>query len=341
MDSEWRGGYINANGVEVIAPQYASVEPFSEGLAAVTLRDRSHGYIDEQGRLVIGPNREWVSCGEFTEGCAVVRRNPRPNERWNSSDLLSSSWLGPASYIDRAGRYITERWFRNCAPFSEGLGCAGDSDHTTKYIDKTGTVVLTHPTWAGEFAEGLAAATQQDSAGELRWGCIDRQGKWVIAPREEYVPDPFSEGLMMVLHTVNGEQRVKFIDHQGRTVVSDYLWVGDRSSFSEGLAVVKTLRPNSRVVYIDHHGKIVIDLFGIGARRGRSFSEGIAAVDGPDGWGYISRNGKLVVPMVYDEGAGPFTGGLGFVMYTCNGHLMHGYVDRRGSLVYSFGRPKR
>ena len=67
-------GYIDRKGIVVINPQFECADPFSEGLAAVTIKDGNvykYGYIDITGKFVIAPQFTY-HAGGFSHGFALV-----------------------------------------------------------------------------------------------------------------------------------------------------------------------------------------------------------------------------------------------------------------------------
>ena len=97
-------GYMNRSGAVTIAPQYESVAPFSEGLAAVRIGD-TWGFINRKGTLVIPPRFENTAAGApgpFRSGLArAYSRIPgdRPPNASAMADLQ-------AGYINTKGEYV-------------------------------------------------------------------------------------------------------------------------------------------------------------------------------------------------------------------------------------------
>ncbi len=68
-------GYADANGAIIIKPQFDKALNFSEGLAAVMIKENyveKWGFIDLTGKLVI-PATYKLRPGRFSEGVAAVR----------------------------------------------------------------------------------------------------------------------------------------------------------------------------------------------------------------------------------------------------------------------------
>lgn len=80
-------------------------------------------------------------------------------------------------------------------------------------------------------------------------------------------------------------------------------------SFNEGLALVKK---NDKFGYVNKEGKLVIPMIYYG---GRDFSEGLALVQKKNfKRGYIDKNNNIIIPMIYDDGV-DFENGLVRVNY--------------------------
>lgn len=81
-------GYMDRTGKIVISPQFGCADPFSEGLARVSINNKN-GYIDKTGKFVIPPQFDVASS--FSGGLAEVR-------------------LGDKSgYIDKTGNFVENR----------------------------------------------------------------------------------------------------------------------------------------------------------------------------------------------------------------------------------------
>ncbi len=216
-----RWGFISPADAFNIEPQFIEAFDFSEGLAAVRVRDPNvqdqknwrYGYIDSTGALVIAPQFE--AAFDFSEGIARV--------------VIA----GRKGFIDKTGKRLTEATFDDAKDFHEGLAQVKIGDRWG-YIDRTGKIVIPAEfTIAGRFSEGLAAARRSGILG----GYIDRTGTMVIS--EQFgVAWPFSDGLARVRI---GDGRGLFdnwgyIDRSGKVVISRDLKAG--WPFSEGLALV-------------------------------------------------------------------------------------------------------
>ncbi len=231
-------GYLDCSATWAIEPQFWNAGPFSEGLAAVLIKDGWWGYIDPSGAMVIDPS--FGAAGQFSEGLAVAL------------DSTKGKW----GYIDRSGSWAIEPAFDAAEPFRAGIARVGiettlsrirgqfaDVGITARYkfIDGTGDTVspddvVSRDTFAliqdgstfkfetldrkhtiqGQFliarpfTEGRAAVRTDQG-----WGFIARDGSWIVDPRYEGVSD-FSDGIA----TVSMSGKLGWVDHAGSEVVS-------------------------------------------------------------------------------------------------------------------------
>lgn len=210
------------------------------------------------------------------------------------------------------------------------------------FIDRTGRLVIGFDKLpettdgVGEFHDGRARIyLEMERADKAKgsWrhiaGYIDETGAMVIAPRFKFAYD-FSEGLARVaLEGVAG-----FIDLEGKVVIKIDAWVGD---FHEGLAAASMPGGREPLGYIDRLGTMVIKPQ---YQFADDFSEGLAGVQVDDKWGFINRQGELVIAPRFGLrreqrhpenviSSGRFSEGLACVRL---GDL-YGYIDKRGKFV--------
>lgn len=149
-----RWGYLDAEGVVSIAPQFFAAFGFSEGRAAVVVDDR-FGYIDTTGALVIPPQFE--QAGAFASERAPVQRD----DRWG--------------FVDRDGRLVVSAQYDLAFSFSNGLALVRRGDRFG-FIAPDGTEAIPlQYEYARSFENGLAyvrAGTQEgyiDTSGTFVW----------------------------------------------------------------------------------------------------------------------------------------------------------------------------
>lgn len=206
-------GFINRLGQVVVPINWTEASTFHAGRAAVctggmmkpsilfegreTLSDRTYGYIDSMGHLVI--NGIYAMAGPFCDGLAAIIRGK----------LFGRSRAG---YIDVQGNEVIPAEFTSTSNFRDGLAIVQRRGRRQRLrrtvIDRTGKVVLETDRVIEAFSEGLAAAVDGSD-----WGFVDLSGQFVIPPQFDQC-EPFQDGLAEV-------QRGKWyglIDHAGRFV---------------------------------------------------------------------------------------------------------------------------
>ena len=346
-------GFINAEGVEVIPPQFrirpeglhdfhegltvmdggyidesgspafsadGGKQPFSEGLARVHRSERTdkqwsfhHAYLDRTGAEAFRLE-EVAESADFSEGLAAFRLKTR----WVDIDVeqrLFVAYPGAWGFVDKSGKVAIEPGFVDVGPFREGLARAMADGFCYR---------------PGHLGRRLATPTTGSSTCQLDApesavqpclvGFIDRSGAFAIGPRFEEARD-FAEGLAAV--KLNGLWG--FVDTKGRLQVAPQF--KSAMSFREGRAAVQT---ESGWGFIDREGALVIapPRFAWGS----TFNEGLAAVVADGGSFYIDTAGveRLSGPWTT---AGSFVHGLATVRFA-NGDWA--YINRGGEIVLRF-----
>ncbi len=118
-------GYADANGAIIIKPQFDKALNFSEGLAAVMIKENyveKWGFIDLTGKLVI-PATYKLRPGRFSEGVAAVRIG----ESESSYEM---------AYIDKTGKRVMENKPWNLNEFHNGYAWVGTGCDKLFVMDK-------------------------------------------------------------------------------------------------------------------------------------------------------------------------------------------------------------
>ncbi|AVT41854.1 hypothetical protein C6W10_26935 [Plantactinospora sp. BB1] len=167
-----RWGYADPDGQLAIAPSYADVQPFRDGVAWVRRPEtRTWELIDETGELLIEASTGYLGVGSFSDGLAWVSRDG------------TGGWIA----IDKANKVVIPAGFEDVRPFRRGVAAVrrggwGAVDRTGKVVLPTRytgfTTALTDGRYVDGFTdEGLAIV---DAGG--RKGVVDRSGQVLVAP---------------------------------------------------------------------------------------------------------------------------------------------------------------
>ena len=205
---------------------------------------------------------------------------PAAAEQIDGALLRPTEQDGQWGYTNATSRFVIAPQFESAEKFSEGVA-AVELNKRFGYVDSDGCFVIRAKYFAaGPFKEGFA---------------------WVMT-RKPWTP--FGTGEYGFVARLG---QGTFIDHSGRELRPPFS-IASISNFSEGLAAV---RPSSGKVgwILDVHGE-----WGIKPQfdEAHDFSDGLAAVNqGAKGhmggkWGYIDKDGTLMIPFRYDF-AGQFT----------------------------------
>ena len=173
--------------------------------------------------------------------------------------------------------------------------------------------------------EGLSMVTKPGNEKiPFLYGFVNRQGK-VIVPLKYYVARDFSEGLAAVCKIVGkSDQILCGYINASGKEVIPLKFQDLPGDFEQGIAPVKQ---KGRWGFIDKNGKVVILFQYV---KADSFSEGLAAVVTADTnkYGYINTKGEIVIPPKYEE-AFYFNEGVAAVQILDK----WGYIDKRNQWV--------
>lgn len=262
------------------------------------------GHALEQGRDGAGRDalgRGFISReGRFTslsEGLPGMPRTGLSKILWPAQEGMLLVEIGNRwGYVDlKKGEFAIPPHYTSAAPFSEGLAAVRVGNRWG-YVDRTDQLVI-HPEFeeAGQFSDGLAPVQVGD-----RWGYVDRAGKLVIEPRYDFAM-PFRQGTAFA-----AEGRKAGLIGRDGTALTPFQF--DDIGLSPEL-----------------------DLWQLHASLryyGVPFSEGLAAVQMGDEWGYVDPRGTLVIPPRYDA-ALPFIDGMAVVSLGDQ----FGAIDRSGQYI--------
>ena len=275
VQKNFKYGFMDKAGKEVIPCDYDYAGAFSEGLASIR-RNNKMGFIDKTGREVIPCI--YNVAGSFSGGLAFVEKD------------------GKYGFVDKTGQEVIPCIYNDIGGyFSEGLV---NIKKNGKYgfIDKTGQEVI--PCIyddAGRFSEELAGIEKNG-----KYGFIDKT-------RQEMIPCiyddawRFSDGLALIER--NGKRG--FIDKTGKMIIP---CIYDKAEgFSEELAGIYK---NGKWGFIDKTGKVIIPC--IYDDTGH-FSEGLVSIKKNGKYGFIDKTGREVIPCIYDS-AEAFSEGLAQVI---------------------------
>jgi hypothetical protein len=316
--------------------------------ALASLEAASRRYPDEGGRrskeaadeINYALQRKWDELPSYlVRGMAIGA--PIVGHIVNQGNVVAPE-LGPKSgYIDKTGNLVIPNNNKFLRPFSEGAARLtefkfDEKTHVESFIDEKGKTIISLPGVTAEsFHEGLAVARKPDRANGLLCAYIDKNGKTVIPFKFADAGD-FSNGRAAVV-VANAKPRkvgrnqfasFGFIDTTGKIVIEPQF--SSVEKFSEGLALVTDF--DSNTYFIDTNGSRKEIPVSEG-KLVKGFSEGLAVVKIRGKFGYINKEGQLVIPAVYDV-AGSFKEGLAPVASSSDKGF--GFINKQGETVVPF-----
>lgn len=250
-----RTGIIDKAGKEVIPiGDYDIVNGFSEGLAVVGKilpngRMR-FGYVNEQGQLAIG--LRYSGAWDFKEGLAVVNVNGDSKQYRPFLDSFSSGMQGTYGYIDKKGDYYITPIFSKAECFSEGFAWVWRDGNTGGYIDKSRNVVILKNIGGDKFKNGVATfMSLGDSELFGKIGLIDETMNIVVSPRYSYISN-FVEGLAVV----KKDKKCGYINKKGKEITKiEFVTCED---FIDGVAtVIDNTHGAATEIFLDYRGRKV------------------------------------------------------------------------------------
>lgn len=270
-----RYGLLDPGGRWVVPPRFADVRLAREGLWSFQDDSKKWGFLDAKGAVVIPA--QWTTCSDFSDTLAAVE--------------VKKKW----GFADETGALVVPAIYDYATIFTEGRGLIGLGGKYG-FIDRQGNVIV-KPTLmsAALFSEGRAPVHDGKA-----WGFVDLAGALVLPHRFASIGG-FSRGRAIV---VNERQKGGVIDRDGREILPIVY---------HRIALLDGDEPLFRVVDDREAGVAKMGLYDLDGRERlpatflwtSSFREGLCAVQIKNGkFGYVDRDGKLVIDALYDAAAG-------------------------------------
>ena len=328
VEGKW--GYIDANGIVKIEPQFAEASPFREGLALVSVFGTTEidqafnrtfdGFIDESGQFAIPAefpafykrreDYDTYKYSSFEDGVSVVH------------DTSSSDGL--RGLIDRQGSLVAPMVYTSLGwSFSEGL-CSFETCSERGYMDYRGRIVIQPDDflYGNGFSEGRAVITIRDDDGD-RELMIDRQGNVIVGPGKYTAISTIQGGLSRVVQA----GKIGLIDRNGHVVIplgeydqitepdpgTTYIGEKDGAFYSISSDAKPTKLPDFGAAHLGYRG----DLIWIRSNNGKH--------------GFAKADGTIVIDTIYDDLSFAFDGDL----CRFQRRAEEGYLNRSGKVVWS------
>lgn len=304
-------GYIDQQGNLVIDGDFAKLTDFQNGVAVAADKSYEWGIIDAQGQWLCKPSKKFdaieiipqkglaiAKIGDkkalinykgdilsphcavirpFSEGLAVVRKNPLSDNPFKNSD-----W----GYIDTTGQLVGRFEYHQLGDFYNGRAKFYDPDsHKWGYISPDGKVAIP-PTYqtARDFDEARAVIL----LGYNQAGLIDTSGKYIMLPKHNQIIDNH-QGICLIR---NSYSNYHFLSEDLRRLTAQSFT--QAHPFLNGVAPVKhgsawgllnaqglfTLSPKYQNMHPVHEGHARVEL--------------LARI------GVANTDGKIIIPAEYE-----------------------------------------
>lgn len=289
---EYKAGYINQKGEEVIPCQFSYAFAFSNGYAQVADENDYRGYINEKGKQVI-PFSYWDATSFNKNGFALVRDelseeyycintkgqvvfdNHAIYGNWISDDGLvaATEWgmddegESESSYyfVNENGEKAFDKEFADTSWFSNGLAAVSDSSNQWGYIDTKGEFVIPYKyDFAAMFNEdgyavvGKMSYSEEDYDeeyyDEYKYGVVNQSGEEIITCKFGWI-EYLGDGLWVC---TNGgfDGNVALINSEEKVLVPYFQGkieeLGDNGWIAKGTCISRDYSEESETVYYQY-----------------------------------------------------------------------------------------
>ena len=295
-------GFINSLGNEIFSAKFDFLNEHYYSGLVSYKKKSKYGYLDIYGKVVFMTNNYY---GEFSE------------------NLLSVENDGNFYFLDTLGQKAIEL---------KELKIPNGKEIFRVY----------------NFYSGLALVILKDnySDNDLAYGFIDKTGKWFLEPIFQHSTS-FVEGIAYVVKDNKDylmDTKGNFITQlENKNGMTTQLGDSDLFDLSEGFVLVYfdsvTVNTSFSTSFINKKGeRITSQLF----ERANKFSDGMAAIQLDDKWGFIDTTGNIVIQPQYDirsnfsEGLAPVYVSVEEAGYMFGSYSLQGFIDKTGATVISF-----
>lgn len=284
---------------------YEKVWSFRNGLARVE-RQGKFGFINKKGEEVIECKYHWI------------------NYFSSISNLASfTDTLKRFGFIDKKGNIIVEPKYQAIYDWDINTGLVYvNRDGRFGFMNKNGIEIIpciydqTHGT-PEHFYKGIVRMRKNG-----KYGILDINGKTVVDFEYDFFYGyEWLEGFPKEYMVAKKDGEYFYINMKTfETIKTPYEYAGE---FHDGMGMVKM---GNSYGYVNSSFKLSVPCV---YRIARNFSEGLAAVsDSSEKWGYVDRDGNLVIPFDYDKAA-EFCNGRAMIVKDS----MVGFIDKTGKLI--------
>lgn len=324
---DYKYGYINVNGEEIIPCRYDDAYFFVDGLAVVAKEEgyrKSYGVINTKGE-VVAPFK-YCSIDDFNKGVSIVAVSENNNDdvkygliNTSGEEILPCEyddiknfdnnlflirkgyWLDATfGLVNMRGQIVLPCEYKEIEAFKNGTSRVRKSDGSKdKYgiIDESGELVVScEYDFIGNIHEGLYEL-QKEVGDRNKYGIFNSKDQLMLPCEYDYIGQ-FENGYIKLYKSIKDGylDKVGLVNAEGKFILPcEY---GDVFVCNNGLAIIQKGELDvARFGVINNSGEIIVPCKYYEIRR---FYEDFAVVRINDKWGLINTQGKEVVPCEYD-----------------------------------------
>jgi hypothetical protein len=199
-------GFIDNHGNLIIKPIFRNVGQFSEGLAAARING-TFGFIDRKGDFAIAPKYDYAT--EFREGLAIVYDNGSPQ------------------FIDKQGNIPFTINYKETSLFKNESAIVQTVTSKFGIINKSGVLIADTIFSNIRRNDNDLFLVEKRNNDKETYGIIDKNGKFIV-PMDKYESiDSYKEGIIKAYNYQDDNDRVTFLDTNGKVIFSKQLSLKD------------------------------------------------------------------------------------------------------------------
>ena len=304
-DKDGKRGFIDTTGKLIIPFQFKYTAAFNEGVCYVKDSDGKNYFIDKTGKKLFGINESYNEF--FTDGVYLHPTN-------------LGNYVYEFQYLDKTGKPITPKKYKNARPFQNGLACVSTDGVHFGYINTKAETVIPeiYQGCAFEFNRPFvleknnkyffydtdATLINQDSTIQSVYHFKDdyfvvrkQDGKYgILNKNQQYAVLPTLKNLVKTNHYYCTENGVFDFLHQKIQEIPKDWRLGDNG---EVLKLEKDDKNRQLFTFIDTKGKISEKIF---LYLGNFYkNKSVIAQDTFKKFGIITIDNSIVLPFEYDK----------------------------------------
>ncbi len=329
-DTEYMYGIKDNKDNLIVDYKYNYIAPYNEGFALAQnynydeyyyYYDYSYQFIDQTGNIL--NNQAYTGASDFSEGLAAVKIKDK------------------YGFIDKTGKLVIDYLFTNAYSFYSGLAKVSDENYKTAYIDRTGKIVIDYSSdYLSDFYGDYAILTKYVTDGS-DYFFVDRTGQ-VISELYDLITK-FSADYFLVKKIILGKSKFAVLDKNLNLITQWYDYI-ENYYYKTPILAIK----DKKIVLLNEDFKENNDptVYEDYLSYNYYFTDELAPIyiytyeNYAGKYGFIDKNGKLIVECQYDY-VQAFSNGYAIVQnyentdqfYDYSYNYLYNIIDTKGNLL--------